>query len=95
MAKSLGFLLLFAQVSLQQMDPVNNFCRRFGHQSCVIDRKLYIDGGQVNWNPVAQNYTSKPALRESNATLVRFSVVTDLVQILGNHIMISILAPQV
>jgi hypothetical protein len=63
MAKSLGFLLLFAQLSLQQMDPVNNFCRRFGHQSCVIDRKLYIDGGQVNWNPVAQNYTSKPASR--------------------------------
>jgi hypothetical protein len=26
-------------------DPVKNFCRRHQHQSCVIDSKLYIDGG--------------------------------------------------
>ncbi|KAL8416379.1 hypothetical protein RB596_006799 [Gaeumannomyces avenae] len=44
-----------AQVSLQQQDPVKNFCRRFAHQTTIVDRKLYIDGGFVNWNPVAQN----------------------------------------
>ena len=52
MAKALGLLLLFARVSLQQKDPLIDFCRRFGHQTCVIDTKLYIDGGQVDWNPV-------------------------------------------
>ncbi|KLU93015.1 hypothetical protein MAPG_11954, partial [Magnaporthiopsis poae ATCC 64411] len=44
-----------AQVSLQQRDPVKNFCRRFGHQTTIVDRTLYIDGGFVNWNPIAQN----------------------------------------
>ncbi|EFX04685.1 hypothetical protein CMQ_1613 [Grosmannia clavigera kw1407] len=35
-----------------QRDPVTDFCRRFGHQTAVIDRRLYIDGGLVNWNPM-------------------------------------------
>ncbi|KAI9851624.1 MAG: hypothetical protein M1838_003218 [Thelocarpon superellum] len=36
-------------------DPLDDFCRRFGHQTAVVDRRLYIDGGLVNWNPLAQN----------------------------------------
>jgi hypothetical protein len=44
-----GLLLLLVHVSIQQNDPKANFCRRFGHQSAVIDEKLYIDGGQVNF----------------------------------------------
>ena len=55
-------LLLFLQPSWAQLDPVKNFCRRFGHQTAVIDRKLYIDGGFVNYNPLTQyptNYSSK------------------------------------
>ncbi|KAG4439465.1 hypothetical protein IFR05_005044 [Cadophora sp. M221] len=55
MSRVLGFLLLFVGLSLQQKDPVKDFCRRFGHQTAVIDRKLYIDGGFVNWNPISQN----------------------------------------
>ncbi|KAK1750750.1 autophagy-related protein 3 [Echria macrotheca] len=50
-----------ADVSVAQLDPVKNFCRRFGHQTAVIDRKLYIDGGFVNYNPLSQyptNYTN-------------------------------------
>jgi hypothetical protein len=35
--------LATAQQVLQ--DPIKNFCRRHQHQSCVIDSKLYIDGG--------------------------------------------------
>lgn len=56
---ALGF---FVGLSWQQKDPLADFCRRWGHQTAVIDRKLYIDGGQVNWNPIPQNpnnYTSK------------------------------------
>lgn len=60
---SLLFLFLcFVQRSSQDRDPVKDFCRRFGHQTAVIDRKLYIDGGLLNWNPIAQypaNYSSK------------------------------------
>jgi hypothetical protein len=48
-------LLLFAQLSLQQKDPLNDFCRRFGHQSAVVDNKLWLDGGLVDWNPISQN----------------------------------------
>jgi hypothetical protein len=30
------------------------FCRRYGHQTAVIDRKLYIDGGWWYGNPISQ-----------------------------------------
>src|SRR5262245_51289362 len=51
----------FAHDSSQQRDPVLDFCRRFGHQTAIVDNKLYIDGGLVNFNPIQQyplNYTS-------------------------------------
>lgn len=51
----LAILALFVPRSWQQRDPVQNFCRRFGHQSTVIDDKLYLDGGLVNWNPISTN----------------------------------------
>ena len=61
--------LNFAALSLQDTkDPLIDFCRRFGHQTAVIDRRLYIDGGLVNWNPISQNplnYTSKLTHRSS------------------------------
>jgi hypothetical protein len=55
MAKLLGVFLLLVQVSLQQKNPITDFCRRFGHQTAVIDQKLYIDGGMVDWKPISQN----------------------------------------
>jgi hypothetical protein len=61
----LVILLFFVQISWQQKDPLNDFCRRFGHQSTIIDSKLYLDGGLVNWNPLATNpanYSSKSPL---------------------------------
>jgi len=54
----LGF---FSQAVAAQPDPVKNFCRRFGHQAAVVDRKLYIDGGLLNYSPPSQypgNYSS-------------------------------------
>ncbi|KAJ4358023.1 uncharacterized protein N0V89_002602 [Didymosphaeria variabile] len=47
--------------SLQAKDPIQDFCRRWGHQTAQVDNKLYIDGGQVAWNPIStnpQNYTN-------------------------------------
>lgn len=52
----------FIEASSAQLDPVKNFCRRFGHQTAVIDQKLYIDGGFINYNPLSQyptNYSSE------------------------------------
>lgn len=59
-----GLVLLFCLVpgTVQQKDPVQGFCRRFGHQTTVIDSKLYTDGGLINWNPIStynQNYSSE------------------------------------
>jgi len=62
MLDPLAILVLLIELSWAQKDPLNDFCRRFGHQTAVIDQKLYIDGGQVDWNPIAQNnqnYTSR------------------------------------
>ena len=42
-------LVFFVAASWQQKDPVKDFCRRAGHQSAVIDDKLFIDGGFVNY----------------------------------------------
>ncbi|EWY81908.1 hypothetical protein FOYG_16114 [Fusarium oxysporum NRRL 32931] len=54
------FLLLWLLVSpsLAQNDPVKNFCRRWGHQSAVVDRKLYIDGGLINYEDATNNLTN-------------------------------------
>ncbi|KAK2051845.1 cell wall anchored protein [Colletotrichum caudatum] len=55
-----GLSLLSAPTAAQQ-DPVADFCRRFGHQTAVVDNKLFIDGGLVNWDPPSSfpaNYTN-------------------------------------
>jgi hypothetical protein len=62
MSKLLTVLVLFVASSWQQKDPLSDFCRRFAHQTTVVDQKLFIDGGQVDWNPISQNdqnYTSE------------------------------------
>jgi hypothetical protein len=54
-------LLFFIQPSQQQQfNILTEFCRRFGHQTAVVDRKLYIDGGMVDFTPtpITQNYSS-------------------------------------
>jgi hypothetical protein len=39
---------LIATVAQQNVaDPNANFCRRHQHQTCIIDSKMYIDGGKV------------------------------------------------
>ncbi|KHN96583.1 kelch repeat protein [Metarhizium album ARSEF 1941] len=46
----LALLFLSAISWVTALSQVDNFCRRFGHQTVVIDDKLYIDGGWVNYN---------------------------------------------
>ncbi|KAF2271331.1 uncharacterized protein EI97DRAFT_437964 [Westerdykella ornata] len=48
--------VLFATPSLQaSKDPLNDFCRRWAHQTAYVDGKLYIDGGLVAWKPLSSN----------------------------------------
>lgn len=62
MAKYLGHIFLLVGASLQQKDPLKDFCRRFGSQSAVVDERLYLDGGLTNWNPIAQNPRNSSSL---------------------------------
>jgi hypothetical protein len=48
------FALAPLAISQAPQDPIRDFCRRYGHQTALIDRKLYIDGGYVNANPISQ-----------------------------------------
>lgn len=34
-------------------------CRRWAHQTAVIDGRLYIDGGEVAYKNLEHNYTSR------------------------------------
>ena len=65
--RTYAFLVLTFLVALstQQKDPLKDFCRLFGHQTTVVDRKLYVDGGLVNWSPLSAdslNYSSELAV---------------------------------
>ncbi|TKA83459.1 hypothetical protein B0A55_00572 [Friedmanniomyces simplex] len=46
----------------QASDPINNFCRRFAHQTTVIGKRLFIDGGLVDYggsvSATTVNYTN-------------------------------------
>ncbi|KAF9872743.1 hypothetical protein CkaCkLH20_09922 [Colletotrichum karsti] len=55
-----SILSMLVAPAVAQQDPVNNFCRRFGHQTAVVDNKLYIDGGIINWNMIESpsNYSN-------------------------------------
>jgi hypothetical protein len=47
---ALCVLLFGVNLTVQQRDPISNFCRRWGHQSAVVDDKLYIGGGLVTYD---------------------------------------------
>ncbi|KAF2281401.1 uncharacterized protein EI97DRAFT_472800 [Westerdykella ornata] len=47
--------------SEQRKDPLKDFCRIFGHQTTVVDRRMIVDGGLVNFAPLSAsslNYSS-------------------------------------
>jgi hypothetical protein len=63
-------ILLISPYYAALQNPRDNFCRRYGHQATVIDDKLYIDGGFVNFDTFAQDHTDFPSkpLRPSQDT---------------------------
>jgi hypothetical protein len=63
------FCALTTVVAAQQ-DPIHDFCRRHQHQTCIIDNKLYIDGGKVYYGGFVDNGStvqqSKSAINQLN-----------------------------
>lgn len=61
-ASLLTISLVHAQESVQDFNPLTDFCRRFAHRTAVIDNKLFIDGGYVDYGgsvyPDTINYTN-------------------------------------
>ncbi|KAH7129156.1 hypothetical protein EDB81DRAFT_846090 [Dactylonectria macrodidyma] len=49
-------LLLFFVHWATAKNPRDDFCRRFSHQTTVIDDKLYIDGGWVNFQGFQEDH---------------------------------------
>ncbi|KAK1816181.1 hypothetical protein LTR12_009430 [Friedmanniomyces endolithicus] len=45
----LASLLLHGAAGQEIQDQINNFCRRFAHQTTVIGNRLYIDGGLLDY----------------------------------------------
>lgn len=42
-----GAILAVTVAQTNVGDPINDFCRRHLHQTCIVDNKLYIDGGKI------------------------------------------------
>lgn len=61
MLSVLRFYLLLVSyygcLSVSQQDPLTDYCRRFAHQTTIIDNKLYIDGGLVDYGGYVLNDT--------------------------------------
>jgi hypothetical protein len=60
-------------LSVQQKDPLKDFCRKFGHQTAMVDDKMYIDGGFVNWNPLEQNQLNYSSMFHSHVLRIYVS----------------------
>lgn len=56
--------LVYAALVVAQQDPIQDFCRRHQHQTCVIDNVLYVDGGKVYYGASVEN-GSTPQQSES------------------------------
>lgn len=69
-------LVLFAisAVTYTQQDPIQDFCRRHQHQTCVIDNKLYIDGGKVYYGGTVENGSTA---QQSKFTMSKHKTLAD------------------
>lgn len=61
-------IVIVATLAAAQLDPIQDFCRRHQHQTCVIDSKLYIDGGKVYYGGSVDNSS---VARQSNCNKSR------------------------
>ncbi|KAK1850208.1 cell wall anchored protein [Colletotrichum chrysophilum] len=69
--------------SVAQNDPVRDFCRRWGHQSAVVDRKLYIDGGLINYKPFSSSSRNFSSCNKISDTVLAYNDLDDVPSTLG------------
>lgn len=50
-----GAILAVTVAQTNVGDPINDFCRRHLHQTCIVDNKLYIDGGKIYYGGSVNN----------------------------------------
>lgn len=67
-------LVVYAALAVAQQDPIQDFCRRHQHQTCVIDNKLYIDGGKVYYGASVEN---RSIAQQSKFILAELTDVAD------------------
>lgn len=70
---ALGLLFLAEGARAAQQNPLDNFCRRHGHQTTVIDDKLYIDGGYVDFTSYPSDPRDYPSEQPSNISDIQVS----------------------
>jgi len=83
---SLLFALFLPALGQSPANPLTNFCRRYGHQTAVIDNKLYIDGGWLYANPISEN--PQPVISKTGFTYEPGLIMIS-VQILACNMTIS------
>ncbi|KAK6338638.1 hypothetical protein TWF696_009449 [Orbilia brochopaga] len=78
LAITAGLVDAQARVVPTNFDPLLQFCRRFSHQTAVIDNRLYIDGGYLQIKslnpsdgPDASNYSNPNILYHDLSTTFR------------------------
>jgi hypothetical protein len=64
-------IVVFAQ-DQDAKDPLTDFCRRFGHATAEVDRKLFINGGQFTSNPISDSKHN----RTSNFNLISIKEIS-------------------
>jgi hypothetical protein len=67
---TINALLALATAEQVLQDPVKSFCRRHQQQTCVVDDKLYIDGGLAYYG-TGINGASRPERSTNPHVLLR------------------------
>ena len=66
------YVILASGLAQDTRDPLEDFCRRFGHATAEVDRKLFINGGQFDSNPISElKYNRTSELKYSRVERTR------------------------
>ncbi|KAH7381375.1 hypothetical protein DE146DRAFT_729175 [Phaeosphaeria sp. MPI-PUGE-AT-0046c] len=61
----LGVIVAITTADRIVKDPIKDFCRRHLHQTCIVDSKLYIDGGMVYYSDDVNSWDNKTTLMQN------------------------------
>lgn len=85
-----GSFLAAALAQQVALNPIEDFCRRHGHQTCMIGNELYIDGGMIYMSGGSDSWTNDSiAIPSKSLPMLRLPVSTDSYRYLddqGKHL---------